>query len=269
MMLHESIQSAYPGFRWKTYFFLLVLVLFGAIGIIPYMFKLTGEARPLEPLPFAVLVFLQAYITSAVLAFAGMKMSTRTGLGTPIFNLFFYGNTAEKKSITYWNIIFSPIILGCITGTAIIFIDYLFYFAGLRIELTSGGSIPSWWEGILASFYGGVAEEIMLRLFFMNFLVWIVYRIKKKTVSEGYSSKFTIISAIIISSVLFAFGHLPVVANTMNLTPLLFIRTLTLNILPGLVFGFLYYKNGLFSAVISHFSADIILHVLFPLIQGK
>jgi hypothetical protein len=42
-------------------------------------------------------------------------------------------------------------------------------------------------------------------------------------------------------------------------------RTLILNGVAGIIFGWLYMKNGLESAMIGHFSCDITLHVLFPL----
>src|SRR6266545_4301425 len=34
-------------------------------------------------------------------------------------------------------------------------------------------SQPAAWKGLLASFYGGIAEEIQLRLLVMSFLVWL------------------------------------------------------------------------------------------------
>jgi membrane protease YdiL (CAAX protease family) len=38
-----------------------------------------------------------------------------------------------------------------------------------------------------------------------------------------------------------------------------------LNGLAGVAFGWLYWKRGLESAIVAHFSADIILHVLLAL----
>jgi hypothetical protein len=49
------------------------------------------------------------------------------------------------------------------------------------------------------------------------------------------------------------------------LTALVVIRTVVLNGLIGIVCGWLYWKRGLESAMISHFSADLILHVLLAL----
>jgi membrane protease YdiL (CAAX protease family) len=39
-------------------------------------------------------------------------------------------------------------------------------------------------------------------------------------------------------------------------------RTLVLNALGGLAFGWLFYRHGLEHAMAAHFSADIVVHVL-------
>jgi membrane protease YdiL (CAAX protease family) len=49
------------------------------------------------------------------------------------------------------------------------------------------------------------------------------------------------------------------------LTPLVITRTIILNALVGVVCGWLYWKRGLESAMLAHFSADLVLHVLLAL----
>ncbi|MCK7526806.1 MAG: hypothetical protein MZV64_59015 [Ignavibacteriales bacterium] len=49
------------------------------------------------------------------------------------------------------------------------------------------------------------------------------------------------------------------------LTPLVITRAIVLNGLAGIGFGWLYWKRGLEFAMIAHFSADIVLHVLLAL----
>jgi membrane protease YdiL (CAAX protease family) len=44
------------------------------------------------------------------------------------------------------------------------------------------------------------------------------------------------------------------------------VRTIALNAVGGLVFGWLYWKRGIEMAMLGHFSADIVLHVLAPLV---
>jgi hypothetical protein len=70
-----------------------------------------------------------------------------------------------------------------------------------------------------------------------------------------------------LAAVLFGLGHLPSthVATGLPVDALLIVRAVTLNGLLGLTFGWLYWTFGLEAAMVSHFSADILLHVLWPL----
>jgi membrane protease YdiL (CAAX protease family) len=70
--------------------------------------------------------------------------------------------------------------------------------------------------------------------------------------------------AIILISVVFGLGHLPMTAKFQQITALVVFRAVVLNGIAGVVFGWLYWKKGLESAMIAHFSTDIILHVILP-----
>jgi membrane protease YdiL (CAAX protease family) len=162
------------------------------------------------------------------------------------------------------------IILGVI-GTLIILALEIFYFQPAMLKalgetanaLNLQTSQPAAWKGLLASFYGGIVEEILLRLFVMSFFVWLGRFISKT--SDGRPTSAVIWTANILAAVLFGLGHLPATAVLIPLTPLVVVRAVVLNGLLGIVFGWLYWKRGLESAMISHFSADIVLHVLLAL----
>jgi membrane protease YdiL (CAAX protease family) len=52
-----------------------------------------------------------------------------------------------------------------------------------------------------------------------------------------------------------------------TITPLtlpIILTVVSLNSIGGLVFGYLYFENGLATAMLAHFVADLILHVLGP-----
>ena len=131
------------------------------------------------------------------------------------------------------------------------------------VFLNADNTVPAW-QGFLASFYGGIGEEILFRLFVMTLIIWIFFKIKKT--AEGKPTTIGIWLAIIISAVIFGLGHLPITGNITIITPIIVARVILLNGVAGIIFGWLYWKKGLESAMISHFSLDIILHVIFPLI---
>jgi len=101
----------------------------------------------------------------------------------------------------------------------------------------------------------------------MTVIVWIFYKIKKTP--EGKPTTIGISLAIIITAILFGIGHLPITGSIIAITPLVIARAIVLNGIGAIIFGWLYWKKGLESAMISHFSADIVLHVLFPLILSS
>ena len=136
----------------------------------------------------------------------------------------------------------------------------------LATELIQGGgdkiqTTP--WQGFLASFYGGINEEILLRLFLMSLLTWLGKFISHT--EDGKPTAGVLWTANILAAVLFGLGHLPATAAIMTITPLVVVRAIVLNGLGGIGFGYFYSKYGLESAMLSHFSADIILHVVFSI----
>jgi membrane protease YdiL (CAAX protease family) len=119
------------------------------------------------------------------------------------------------------------------------------------------------WKRFLACFYGGLGEEILMRLFLMSLVAWLVGKVWKTASGRPSSGAFWL--ANILVAVAFGAGHLPLAAGLTPLTPLLVTTVVSLNALLALGFGQLYWKRGLESAMLAHFSTDIVLHVLGPM----
>jgi len=217
--------------------------------------------------PMLIAIVLQSSIMFAIVIFAGMFFASRVGLGTPILDSATRGEPIADKIRA---ILPLSIILGVI-GTLIILGLEVFFFQPAMIKdlgdaanaLNLQTSQPAAWKGFLASFYGGIAEEILLRLFVMSFFVWLGHFVSKT--AEGKPTAAVIWIANILAAVLFGLGHLPALAPLVPLTSIVIVRTIVLNGLLGIVFGWLYWKRGLEAAMISHFSADLVLHVLLAL----
>ena len=97
----------------------------------------------------------------------------------------------------------------------------------------------------------------------MSFLAWLGRFISKT--ADGKPTVAVLWIANVLAAVLFGLGHLPTTALLVPLTPLVILRAIVLNGVAGIAFGYLYFTRGLESAMISHFSADLVLHVLFAL----
>lgn len=249
----------------KLFLILWMASIFGVIAILPYVFTLQGGIPENLQVSLYVLIagqIIQNAIIFAVVIFIGLKLVKKVGFGLPILEGWFEGRKIKNDLKPILGI---SIGIGLLAGILIVGMDYLFSILGVAINVAQAGPInPPAWQGFLASFYGGINEEIMLRLFLMTLIVWIFYKIKQT--KDGNPTKISIWVAILLAAIIFGAGHLPALMSITTLTPLLITRTIILNAVGGVLFGWLYWKKGLESAMISHFSADIVLHVIVPLL---
>lgn len=248
---------------WKEFFILLVAGTLGVAAVMPYQFALLGGPPQEMPIPWPLLLLLGILQNMVLLALAigvGLFLARRVGLGAPILEGWLRG---ERVGVRGRTILLPSILLGLGAGLIIIILE-MAVFAPYLPAAFQQVEQPSPWQGLLASFYGGIDEEIFLRLFVVSLLAWLVSRVWKDR--EGKPTAGSMWLAIVVASVLFGLGHLPTTAQLTSLTPLIIGRAILLNGVAGLAFGYLYWKRGLESAMLAHFSADILLHVLLPLV---
>lgn len=121
---------------------------------------------------------------------------------------------------------------------------------------------PTWIASIL---YGGVIEEVMLRLFLMSLIAligWKLFAPKEDTAPE----KILIISNAF-AAALFAAGHLPATVLIFgHLTPMLIFRCFLMNGAFGIVFGRLYRKYGIQYAILSHILTHIVSRTIWLIV---
>jgi membrane protease YdiL (CAAX protease family) len=259
-------------FNWKIFWMLTAAAAFGLIAILPYTLALQANTLSKVKLPMPLPLLLTIQITEQVVVFAlavaiGLFFANRIGLGLPIVEAKLRGEAVGDKVRSMLPI---SVILGVVGGLLIIGLEVVVFQPALKAELadkasalTSAAANPAAWKGFLASFYGGFDEEILLRLLVMSFLAWLGRFISKT--ADGKPTVAVLWIANVLAAVLFGLGHLPTTALLVPLTPLVILRAIVLNGVAGIAFGYLYFTRGLESAMISHFSADLVLHVLFAL----
>ena len=161
-----------------------------------------------------------------------------------------------------------PVLITFVSSTvfALIMVCDPFTFGRIIPQINEYYETPITFVTILYSvLYGGIVEEILLRLFFMSLLALIIKAIFFKK-AKSYSPMI-FIAANIIAALLFAAGHLPATYQLFGeITPLILFRCFLLNGTGGLIFGHLYRKYGIQYAMTAHALCHLISKIIFIII---
>lgn len=232
-------------------------------ALIPYLMQLMPDKFARIPVPLWVLVVaqaLQACVVIGGLSLLGLRMGHRVDLGAPLLQHWVNRQPLQKSGLKPLN----SAALGALAAVLVIGASMAIdpFLPPMQHPPAEIGGTRSALNGLLASFYGGIVEELQLRLFLMTLLVWIVAKIKRAQPRD-----IIYWNAIIAAALLFGVGHLPAASHVWGLDAMVVARTVLLNALAGVAFGWLYWKRGLEMAIVGHFATDIVLHVLGPLLS--
>ena len=244
--------------NWKTFFILLALGLVSVACVFPYVVTLQGELLKTINVPLGTLFVAQLFqclILFSVAIFFGLIFTRKIGFELPLIEA---GKEKGKKVLK--DILGKSVLLGAGVAVAIYALDAL--FAALGATISTHQNIAPVWQKLLAAVYGGTTEEILMRLFLMTFLIWIGMKLFK----QSKPTKAGIIIPILLAAIIFGLGHLPITASLTQIDTLVVTRAIILNGIGGVVFGWLFWKKGLESAMIAHFTADIFLLTILPLL---
>lgn len=254
--------------NWRLILLLTALGAIGNVAIIPYNIALLNKEELLQqgvnlsiPLIMTINTFANTVVVF-ILVFIGVLLLRRTGLTVPYLNAWIHRKEMPKFSFEWLLIAITFSFFGSLL---IIVFDQTIFMR--FIDMPEQVNNITWWHGLLAMFYGGITEELMVRLFAMTFIVWLLAVITKRQAGNIPTSFYII--GILGATLLFGLGHLPATLKVFGeLTPILVVRGLFLNGLLGIFFGYLYYKKGLEYAIIAHLSADLFLHVIINPLFG-
>ncbi|HTW95333.1 MAG TPA: CPBP family intramembrane glutamic endopeptidase [Tepidisphaeraceae bacterium] len=272
MTSETSLPPARPHFNWHLLGILLLAILVSTILVTPYALAIQNPANHggTLPLPLQVLIPIQLIATTIIygtFAALGLLIARRLGLGLPLVDSWLGGRPDWSPARRFF---FKAIVAGILVAVAVIALEKLLFAAQIAAELkqlkTPPGHPPVW-AGFLASFYGGTTEEILLRLFALSLFAWLLQIVSGST--RRTPSSPVLWTANILAAILFGLGHLPAAAALgLHIDAMLVTRAIVLNGAGGLVFGWFYFTQGLEAAMLCHFSADIVLHVIWPLFGG-
>lgn len=254
--MNDSMKNV---IQWKLFSILLVASVIGSLLVLPYTMTITSTPASVVT-PFVIFAsVLQSTVEFAIVLFIGLYLAKKIRFGAPILEGWLKGEgigSGLRATL--------PISIGLgVLGSMLVIVFSLIYVPFPDLLRQSGMSVPLW-QSFLAIFYGGIGEENLFRLFLMSLLVWLSFIIRKTP--AGTPTAIGVWLAILTSAVLFGLGHLPVASSYVTINAMTITEAIVNNGFIGIVCGWLYWKKGLESAMIAHFSADVVLHLIVPFV---
>lgn len=193
---------------------------------------------------------LQAAGYGVILGAAGIWLGRRTGMWKDETHL-------EQKPLLLTGLV------ALIGGVGIIVPDLVYFGRYSQAILDSYAAKPTVAYILASVLYGGVIEEVMLRLFMMSLLAFLLHQVFGR--KEEKPGTGMLIAANVIAALLFAAGHLPSTAPLLGITPMIVFRCFLLNGSFGLLFGWLYRKYGLRYAMLAHAGCHVVSKLIWIL----
>ncbi|HYE52460.1 MAG TPA: CPBP family glutamic-type intramembrane protease [Azospirillaceae bacterium] len=260
---NHPMSSILPAtLPWRVAAVLTLGCLAGSLAILPQMLTLAATADPsltegLPPWPLLLLVTaLQSLVVFGLAATAGLAMAQRLRHGPDLLMAWLYGRPAPDA----WARLRDGLALGLASGIVLGLVQGLLVQPLMPPGL-SGPTAPLWMRLLGGMLYGGIAEEVLLRLLVVSGLVLLLQRLTGRRPSPRVWW-----SAILVAAVLFGVLHLPVVAAMGPLTPPLAAAVTMVNASMGLVFGWLYWWRGLEAAMLAHAAAHLPLQLIVGMV---
>ena len=198
-----------------------------------------GERRDTVVLTAQV---LQSGLLVALAVWAGVALSRPLGLAAPAFE-------AAVSGISVWSALKPQLVPAAIVGVSVgaVLVLLARIAPAELLALRQTLEIPI----VAKLLYGGVAEEVLLRWGLMTVLIWLLWRFFQKRVGVPRNSY--VVGGIVGAALLFGVLHLPAAAAFgASLTPSVITYIIVGNTLPGILFGFLYWRYGLEAAILAH-----------------
>lgn len=205
-------------------------------------------AQGITPPILGIVSAVQAAGYGLILGAAGIFLGKKTGLWK------------DERSLERKPLILTAVV-SVVGGLCLILPDILFFGKYSQPILDSYAVKPTIVYMLAAVLYGGVIEEVILRLFMMSLIAFLLHKLFGKKTENPTTG--VLIVANVIAAILFAAGHLPTTAQLMGLTPMILFRCFLLNGGFGLLFGYLYRKYGLRYAMLAHGGCHVVSKLIW------
>jgi hypothetical protein len=233
-----TLEATYGQTRNRKILFILWgACIIGAWSTFPWLFYLSLVPTSVSVLQLFFLGTLQAALFFGLICWLGARILPKTDL------------QPFRLEHPFRRVIYPAGISGMMVGLTVFLADNTLFNSTLL-----SGVHPPFWASALASIYGAVNEEILMRLFLLTLLYLATKKLCNTRLTALWIANFLV-------AIVFGLSHLPAAFKIASPSALEIVRVLVLNGIAGLVFGWLYWSRGLWSAMCAHFMADLMIHV--------
>lgn len=247
------MKQHYPF--WKPFLALAVLGLIGVISLLSVTLPQLDQIIELQPelaeLPtplLAIISLLQPFVLLLIANAIGCLAAPRVGLVSFVYEKAAFGTRVLPRLKPQVKL---AVVLGLAYAVVVVVLDLaLMPFMGEEFAEIAEQDINLLAQLGMGFLYGGIAEELMLRWGLMALLVWLGWKLLGR--SWESPPRGVVWAAVIVAAILFGIGHLPALAAMVPLTEIIVVRTVFLNFIGGVVFGWLFWRHSLEAAMVAH-----------------
>lgn len=225
------------------------LSLIGLIGTASMMLAPLEQIVPTDMpwLSIRLLSVVQPAILVLALAALGLWAAPKTGLEAPVVRAWAEGRPLLPA-------LRPQLPAATVAGLAVAALLVLFWM-GVRALPSANPLLALEMPLTTKLLYGGIVEELLLRWGIMSLFVWIAWRLAGRAAPVPAWCFWAGMTA---AALLFAAGHLPMLFFLLPEPPaVLVLMVIVGNALPGLLFGWLFWRRGLEAAMIAHALAHL------------
>ena len=242
---------------WKTILFFMLAGLVGGfmVGLFlmdsyPAQIQQQLYDQGINDVLLGVIAAVQSVGYGLVLGVAGIILGKKTGMWK------------DQRQMTGQPLV-AALAVAVAGGLAMILLDIFWFGPSSQVIMDSYATKPSIVFLLGSVIYGGVIEEVMLRLFMMSLIAFLLHKVFWR--KQEQTPVAALVLANVVAAILFAAAHLPTTAVLLGLTPMIVFRCFLLNGGFGLLFGWLYRKYGLRYAMIAHGGCHVVSKLVWLL----
>lgn len=224
------------------------------IALLPLL-RLHEATLPMSVARATLLSLIQPALLLGLMVAAGVALAHRLQLKSLLANAPDLGSAWSKLRPQ----VLPSLLLGAAAGAVVLLVDGAVFRLLMPAWFASAAALePEPWAGLLVGvLYGGITEELLLRWGLMTLIAWALWRLlRRRHVLPGNG---VMLAAIVLAALLFGAAHLPAAAQIAPLEALSVTRVLLLNFIPGVVFGWLFWRWHLEAAMLAHAGTHLAL----------